>query len=90
MREYEENEDESSQKEVEYFFDEPDDQDRYLDMMEAGLTAKEIDQKMLEISLKMVEKSFFWRFYSVQTKIRKVLEVYITLNQIMDAAEQQD
>ncbi len=88
MRHYE-GEDDAQKQEVEHFFEEQDDQDRYIEMMQAGLASKDIDQRLLDISLRILEKSFFWRFRSTQSKLKKVLEVYFTLNQILETEEKQ-
>lgn len=88
MRKFEADDSDDAQKEeVENFFEEQDDQDRYLEMMQAGLVAKDIDQKLLKTSLKIVEKSFFWRFRSIPSKLRRLIEVYLTLQEIMNSKE---
>ena len=85
MRSFESDGDDAQKQQVEHFFEEQDDQNRYMEMMQAGLVSKDMDQRLLEISLKIVEKSFFWSFRSTRSKLRKVLEVYMTLGQILNA-----
>lgn len=84
MRHYE-GEDDAQKQELEHFFEEEDEQGRYIDMMQAGLMSKDVDQKLMDISLRIVEKSFFWRFRSTNSKLKKVLEVYYTLNHILES-----
>lgn len=48
------------------------------------------DQYLLECSLRMCEKSFLWRFFSVEKKISMVSMVFIDLKKLtegMDDAE---
>jgi hypothetical protein len=62
LREYQAGENDPQKEEVEHFFEEPDEQSRYLSMLLSGLVAKDIDQRRMDLSLRMVEKSFFGDF----------------------------
>jgi hypothetical protein len=82
--------DESQKQQVEHFFEEQDDQDRYIEMIQANMVSKDMEQRTLEISLAIVEKSFFWKFRSTKSKLKKVFEVYYTLQQILNQEEQDE
>ena len=45
--------------------------------MELELVEREIDLKMLKLAIEMSEKSFWWRFYSLETRLRIIAKSYL-------------
>lgn len=68
----EENDDEEEINDEERFIQSPD----FFSMAQFPL---ESGNPLLDYSIKICEKSFFWKFYSLQTKLSKIKETYIFL-----------
>lgn len=82
------NSDEGSQDEIESFFDETlEDQQQYIGVLESQLDAKEANRKLLSQAIRVSEKSFFWKFYSLSRKLNIVKKTYVCLVEIMTANE---
>jgi hypothetical protein len=81
VRRYEGSDEES--QEVELFFEGKTDQDRYIEMVQAGLSAHEVNQNTLNIALSILERSWFWRFRSTKKKMKMVEETYAELTKLI-------
>lgn len=76
-------EDDDQKRDIEKFFEIPDDEGSDADMNEnilniaqMELISTELNQKVLFESIRMLEKSFFWRFRRYKTKLNMIAEVY--------------
>jgi hypothetical protein len=74
---------EESSQEVELFFEGKTDQDRYIEMVQAGLSHHEINQNTLAIAIDILERSFWWRFRSAKSKLKLVTKTYEELSQLI-------
>jgi hypothetical protein len=80
--------DEGSHDEIESFFDETlEDQQQYIEVLESQLDAKEANRKLLSQAIRVSEKSFFWKFYSLSRKLNTVKKTYVCFVEIMTADE---
>ena len=53
-----------------------------VDLFQNGLDTYNL--KMLELSIDIASKSFFWRFRSTEKKLRTIITIYKSLNFIMN------
>ena len=51
--------------------------------MELELLEKDCDLKLLMLCMKSLEKSFLWRFYSFQTKLKMIAKMYLVLSKLV-------
>ena len=58
-------------------------EDRYMQMVHAGIDSHQINQNTLSITLNILEKSFWWRFRSEKSKIRMIRETYNQINEMI-------
>lgn len=63
------------------FFEEADESDFYehsreYKIAELAIVEGNIQRKLLISTIRMLEKSFFWRFYSLKTKLNMIRETY--------------
>ena len=66
------------QEEIESFFDETlEDQQQYIEVLESQIDAKEVNRKLLSQAIKVSEKSFFWKFYSLSKKLNIIKKTYV-------------
>tara|TARA_Y100000034_G_scaffold100478_1_gene123898 strand:+ start:296 stop:553 length:258 start_codon:yes stop_codon:yes gene_type:complete len=64
--------------EIESFFDETmEDQQQYIQVLESQLDAKETNRKLLAQAIRISEKSFFWKFFSLSRKLNIVKKTYV-------------
>lgn len=61
-----------------------------VDLMQLGLLQSGLNQKLLNKTIKMLEKSWFWRFRSQQNKLNLINETYKKLNYIITVKPQED
>lgn len=54
-----------------------------MDFHQLDFAYRDLDQKLLCRAIKMLEKSFFWRFRKNDTKLKLVFETYHTLKSIL-------
>jgi hypothetical protein len=57
--------------------------------MEIDLMEKEVDLKILKSSLKMLEKSFWWRFCSFETKLKRIAKTYLIFKKLTKKVEEE-
>ena len=55
----------------------------FLQQMQIQLAEHDLNQKLLAKSIKILERSFFWRFRSVETKLRLITRVYTSLQKLI-------
>jgi len=44
----------------------------------------ELDQRLMSKAIKICEKSFFWKFYSIRTRLMMISKVYSKFKKILD------
>ena len=71
------------QQQAQMLFDGIGEEDRYMEMVKAGLDSHEINQNTLSIAINVLEKSFWWKFRSEKSKIRLITEMYNNLNELI-------
>lgn len=83
MRNFNYDDDDDQKRDIEKFFEIPDDEgsdlemnENILDIAQMELQSAELNQRILFEAIKMLEKSFFWRFRRYKTKLNMVAEVY--------------
>ena len=54
-----------------------------LDLIQLELVEVDLNQKLLFRSIKMLEKSWFWRFRRTQTKLKMIAEAYALFKQLV-------
>ena len=54
----------------------------FVDLFQSGLDTYNL--KMLELSVDIASKSFFWRFKSVEKKLKTIITIYKSLSFIMN------
>ena len=75
---YASNNNDDGREEIESFFDETlEDQQQYIDVLESQIDAKEANRKLLSSAIRVSEKSFFWKFYSLSKKLNIVKKTYV-------------
>ena len=65
-----------------YFFE--DFEDDIIDVANVGIFKDDLNQRQLELCIKIAEKSFFWRFRTIKYKLKTIEKVYKTLSLIME------
>jgi hypothetical protein len=75
--------DENAQQQVEYLFEEKDERQEYLELLNTGLAAKELNQRVLSIATRILERSFFWRFRSPEGKMNQIQKLYDKLTRMV-------
>ena len=99
MREY--NYDEEDKNDIDKFWQEGGDDDDddgpdeisksdFLAAMEIDLLEKEIDLKILKSSLKMLEKSFWWRFCNFETRLKRIAKTYLIFKKLTKKVEEEE
>lgn len=89
MREYDYDDEDQDQDEMEELFDEEYEEyeavekGHILKAMEMELVENSMDLKLLKDVTKMLEKSFWWRFYSFETKLKMVTQAYAVIDKLI-------
>lgn len=52
--------------------------------MEMQLAERDLDLRALKIVIKMLEKSFCWKFYKFQTKLKMITKSYFVLIKMLE------
>lgn len=77
--EFEDNENDD-EKDVDKFFSEEDDTgDIHIDF---SLAYRDLNQKLLFNAIRVCEKSIFWKFYSLSTRLAKIRTAYEDLKKL--------
>ena len=58
-------------------------EERFYQMAQLDLAQFELNQHLLHLALQLAEKSFFWRFYKIQTKLNIISKIYKNLNDLI-------
>jgi hypothetical protein len=81
----EENEDESNEPPISpQEYKELIAEDQALQQESVELTYLALNQKLIAKSIKVCEKSFFWKFYSLQTQLSMISKVYFQLRDLQE------
>jgi hypothetical protein len=62
----------------------------FMHMAQLDLASVDLNQKLLAESIKMLERSWFWRFYSLETKLVKIRKTYEDLTRLMEEVAKDD
>lgn len=60
-----------------------DDEEEMLRMAQMDLVASDLNQRLLESTIKLLEKSWFWRFKSIEIKLEMIESVYVQLSKLL-------
>jgi hypothetical protein len=96
MRRFNYDENEDSREEVDNFFngdgdlngndfgdfDDFIDDDEIMQELQYEILSREANNRLLKTTIRMCEKSFWWRFYSVDKKIEHIEKVYNKLRKL--------
>lgn len=90
-------EDDEFRHEVERFFgdDEADFiedeyKDEILHAMQLEIEENNLNLKLLRTTIKMLEKSIWWRFYSFRTKLRMIGKAYLVFDKLLVEVKEKD
>lgn len=56
----------------------------------ASVLKRELNQKLLFEVIRMLEKSWFWSFKSIESKNKKILETFMSLKSLLDIVDLED
>lgn len=85
------NNDDEYREDVDKFFNEDSDADRYEELVEEELALqeaqldvafRELNHRTLRAAIRICEKSFWWSFYSVKTRMKMINEAYSRLKKM--------
>jgi len=62
----------------------------FMHMAQLDLASVDLNQKLLAESIKMLEKSWLWRFRSMETKLTMVRKTYEDLTRLMEEVAKDD
>lgn len=92
MRKFNYDENDEYSREVEKFFENvPTEEEKEVeeklvqDELQMGLFYRELNYKTLRQAIHMAEKSFFWRFYSVSTRLNHIQSIYERLKDLEES-----
>lgn len=100
MRNFNYDDNEEFQPEIDNFFDEEDDEEydgeeffgeksEIIRAMELELVESHINLKILQTAIKTCEKKWFWRFYSLPTKLKHIAKAYVTFERLLSEVEKE-
>lgn len=73
----------NEESQVQVYLEGKTDQDRYIEMMDAKNAQQNINQGTMDIAVRIVEKSWKWRFLSNEKKLERINEMYENLVQML-------
>jgi Fe2+ or Zn2+ uptake regulation protein len=88
------NEDSDDREDVDNFFNEDEsiltpeeykklaEEDQAIQQAQLNIVYRDLNRKLLARAISMCEKSFLWRFYSLETQLNQVSTVYKTLRKL--------
>jgi predicted transcriptional regulator len=86
---FEEENEENLEKEIEHIFEHlsfPG--EAIVEITNLGMIRSELKYKLLQSTIEMLEKSFFWKFKSPESKKNDVKRVYMSFNSLIDIDEE--
>jgi len=93
MRHFEYDDNDEFKKDIDKFWqgdDDDDDEDmeqyvgsEVIQALNIQLAEKDLDLRLLKIIMKMLEKSFWWKFYNFQTRLKMIAKAYLVLFKLM-------
>ena len=85
MRFFEYDDNEEYQEEIDGFFDEMSEEELFLlESAQMNFTSQDSNQKLLWMAIRILEKSFFWKFRKKATKLKMIESTYESLIKILD------
>jgi hypothetical protein len=81
----EDHEDDDDNDEQYFDMDDLDDAALFLDTAQMELVNREQNQKALKLATKMAEKTLFWKFRKLNTKLRIISEYYFYFVNLLDS-----
>jgi hypothetical protein len=95
MRRFDSDENDEFQDELEHMFDfEFDDEltekTNIINVLQLDLVEYDLNQRLLSIVIKMLEKSFMWKFRSLSSKQKAIREQYQAMLALVDREKKKD
>ncbi len=59
-------------------------EERALQQQDVELSYIDLNQKLLQKTIKLCEKSLFWNFYSLQTKLNMISKAFLKLKNLQE------
>ena len=78
--------DENNQDEFEHL----NDGSEIIGFAQIDLMAFQLNQKLLKKAVDLAEKSLFWRFRSLETKLKKIETIYQSLKKLLEEQEEEE
>ena len=72
------------------FLDEEGYKEELLHAMQLEIEENNLNLKLLQTSIKMLEKSIWWRFYSFKTKLRMIGKAYMVFDKLLIEVKEKD
>lgn len=97
MRNFDYEDNDEFKHEIDRFFD--DDEAEFLNeeykeeilhAMQLEIEENNLNLKLLQTSIKMLEKSIWWRFYSFKTKLKMIGKVYMVFDKLLIELKEKD
>lgn len=57
-------------------------EEQQMQQMQLGLVHRELNDRLMFKTIKMLERGFWWRFYSVDTKLKMIEKAYRRMKKI--------
>src|SRR5690606_42136085 len=57
-------------------------EERAMQQIQVGLAQRDMNQRLLARTIKTLEKSFFWRFYSLNTRLQMIERTFRRLRRL--------
>ena len=84
-------EDEDMDEEMEHYFDMDDlEGAAFVDAAHVELVNREQDQNILKLSIKLLEKSWFWKFRTLDTKLKLIEKTYNNFLVLLDQTDDEE
>ena len=99
MRNFEYNEDDEYKNEIDKFWqgdgDEDMDDEMYenkeiIQALEIQLAEKDLDLRILKMSIKTLESSFWWKFYNFRTRLKMIARTYLVLFKLLEKTRENE
>ena len=69
---------------MEFVEDDKLDEDVIIEMAQVNLVSYDLNQKILQASVQVAENSFFWRFKSVNKKLKLIRKIYLAFSKLIE------
>ena len=83
------------QDDIDQFFDEEDDEEymgdaSLVEIVHTNLFSLDLNRKLLIAAIKVAEKSFFWKFWPMEWKLKAISDTYHTLDRLVDDNDEEE